>query len=207
MAHFLPRKHELRSVFKRFWNGLLTLVAAWVGYFFLVVALCPVGSSDISIFGLSVGGFMALVCGWFIYCLWFPDNPFTDMVIPSLEVIAEVFEDETTPDDVVEKDRDVVVKAGVKHNVRPNRKMHYAARVALIAKAEVAQLEHTKANELVYRRICRDEMVKHGVRPTHIAKILPLAVACCFVQTNEELLADAILESETVQNCKPAREH
>jgi len=80
-------------------------------------------------------------------------------------------------------------------NVKVGRKIHYAARVALLAKAQVGLMSNNRASQLVYQRICRDEMVKHGVRPTHLARLLPLAVASCFIMTDEDRLAAEIMRS------------
>lgn len=79
-------------------------------------------------------------------------------------------------------------------NVKKHRKFHYASRVALLAKSQVGLLSNSKANQLVYQRICRDEMLKHGVRTTHLARMLPLAVAACFIRTDEDRLAESVMK-------------
>jgi hypothetical protein len=76
--------------------------------------------------------------------------------------------------------------------VRSHRRVPYAIRVAHLAKAQVGLLANTKANELVYARICRDEMVKHGLRPSHIAHMVPIATAACFVPLDEDFLAASL---------------
>lgn len=76
--------------------------------------------------------------------------------------------------------------------VRSNRRISYAVRVAHLAKAKVGLLSNIKANELVYARICREEMIKHGVRPSHIAHQVPLAVAACFIPLDSDFLAASI---------------
>ncbi len=77
-------------------------------------------------------------------------------------------------------------------NVRSSRRISYAVRVAHLAKAKVGLLTNTKANELVYARLCRDEMIKHGLRPSHIAHSVPLAVAACFIPLDADFLAASI---------------
>jgi len=79
--------------------------------------------------------------------------------------------------------------------IKSKRRVHYAIRVAHLAKAEVGLLSNTKANELVYSRICREAMIKHGVRKSHIAHAVPIAVAACFVPLDEDFLAASIRQS------------
>jgi len=76
--------------------------------------------------------------------------------------------------------------------VRSSRRVSYAVRVAHVAKAQVGLLSNTRANELVYGRLCREEMVKHGVRPSHVAHMVPLAVAACFIPLDSDFLAASI---------------
>jgi hypothetical protein len=76
--------------------------------------------------------------------------------------------------------------------VRSSRRVAYAVRVALLAKAKVGLLANNRANELVYARICREAMQEHGVRPSHIAHQVPLAVAACFVPLDTDFLAASI---------------
>jgi len=114
--------------------------------------------------------------------------------ISSLRKIGKVYSTDDIEDEfATDSDKDLVSCRDVV-NVRAHRKIHYAARVALLAKAEVGLMSNTKASQLVYQRICRDEMIKHGVRPTHIARILPLAVAACLVKTDEDYLAESMLQ-------------
>lgn len=51
------------------------------------------------------------------------------------------------------------------------------------------------ANVLAVRRFLLDAMTKHGVRPTHIAQVLPLCVSLVFIQSDSELLGEEVLES------------
>lgn len=76
--------------------------------------------------------------------------------------------------------------------VKAHRRVPYAVRVAHLAKSEVGLLANTKANELVYARVCREAMIKHGVRRSHIAHIVPLAVAACFIPLDEDFLAASL---------------
>jgi len=76
--------------------------------------------------------------------------------------------------------------------VKSHKRISYAVRVAHLAKAKVGLLANNKANELVYARLCRDEMIKHGVRPSHIAHQTPLAVAACFIPLDSDFLAASI---------------
>lgn len=69
------------------------------------------------------------------------------------------------------------------------RRGSYAARVAREAKAHFGLLERSEANRLVLHKWCRDRMVEHGVRPSHMAALLPLAVQLAFVPLQEEIEA------------------
>jgi len=79
--------------------------------------------------------------------------------------------------------------------VKSNRRVAYAVRVAHDAKAEVGLLANTKANELVYARVCREAMNKHNVRKAHIAHTLPIAVAACFIPLDSDFLAASLRQS------------
>lgn len=84
-------------------------------------------------------------------------------------------------------------------SVRSHRRVSYAVRVAHAAKAQVGLLSNTRANYLVYQRLCRDEMVKHRVRPSHIAHSLPLAVAACFIPLDSDWLGASIMRSDELK--------
>lgn len=128
----------------------------------------------------------------------------TSEVEEAISEVCRTLDKESVPDIVVEDnlDPDLVIFHGCRDvlNVRRGRKMAYSARVSLLAKSQVGLLKFSKANQMVYQRICRDEMIKHGLRPTHIAKILPLAVASCFIKTFEEELAEKICEEACVRD-------
>lgn len=136
--------------------------------------------------------YQVIVYGWVRRCRVHRDT------LASIGKIEGVFSEEDVDDGVqgVEEgvDRDLS-KGKNMVNVKQKRKVQYASRVALLAKAQVGSMEYSKANFLVYQRICRDEMVKHGVRPTHIAGVLPVAVAACFIKTDSDVLAESIIES------------
>lgn len=106
--------------------------------------------------------------------------------------LCERVEDVTVP--VGEEDSDLFQDPVCKDlkQVRSSRRIPYAVRVAHLAKAQVGLLANTRANELVYARICREEMVKHGVRPSHIAHLVPIAVAAAFIPLDSDFLAASI---------------
>ena len=79
--------------------------------------------------------------------------------------------------------------------MKSHRRVSYAVRVAHDAKAEVGLLANTKANELVYARVCREAMIKHNVRKAHIAHTLPIAVAACFIPLDSDFLAASLRQS------------
>jgi hypothetical protein len=53
----------------------------------------------------------------------------------------------------------------------------------------------SEANRQVARRLARNLMVEHGLRPTHIASILPMVVAAVFVKARHELEAEEWTEA------------
>lgn len=73
----------------------------------------------------------------------------------------------------------------------------YAGRVARQVKADrgFGTPKYTEANLLVVRRKVADIMEEHGVRPTHIAALMPLAVALVFTPMREEILAAQFMAS------------
>lgn len=80
-------------------------------------------------------------------------------------------------------------KVSDKRQKLPKRGLPYATRVGLEARAQVGLLERTKANFLVYQRICRDIMKEHGVRTTHIATTLPVAIAAAFNPSINDIIS------------------
>lgn len=115
--------------------------------------------------------------------------------LTTMLAVEQVFEDPDTPDSVVtEGDIDLTPASSRNEmSVRIRRRKHYVGRVALLVKAEVGLLKLTAANKLVVQRLARDAMKEHGLRPTHIARLLPLVVAASFMRTDEDDLADSII--------------
>jgi hypothetical protein len=62
----------------------------------------------------------------------------------------------------------------------------YANSVVAQVKITMGTPAYNAANVLVARRIARQAMEAHGVRPTHIAQILPLVVEAVFVESTHE---------------------
>jgi hypothetical protein len=95
-------------------------------------------------------------------------------------------------------DADLVVDGMNKEvkKVLSHRRIPYAVRVAHEVKAEVGLLSDTKANKLVLQRLCREKMLQHKVRPSHIAHSLPLAVAACLIPLDSDWLASCLLRSK-----------
>jgi len=69
-----------------------------------------------------------------------------------------------------------------------NRK-HYMSSVICEAKNRFGTPEDTKANRLAVRRYCLDLMNKHGLRPTHIAQVLPVCVSLVFTNSDSDIYA------------------
>jgi hypothetical protein len=162
-----------------------------VGYFALT------HSTEVVLGGLCTTG--AYVCIRYVFDIRVRLHPATRATWDSMVLYFQqesMFSDE--PSNVVvgvgSTDQDLFVDPECMDlkRVRSHRRVSYAVRVAHLAKAQVGLLSKSKANELVYARICRDEMVKHGVRPSHIAHLCPLAVAACFIPLDSDILADSI---------------
>lgn len=83
--------------------------------------------------------------------------------------------------------------------VRGSKRVSYAVRVAHVAKAEVGLLSNCRANELIYARLCRKAMIEHRVRPSHIAHLVPLAVAACFIPLDADFLAASLRQGKQMK--------
>ncbi len=124
------------------------------------------------------------------------ESMFCEEEIPHMCVGDEIDADLTSPTSTGQSDS---TQEPQEKAIKAKRRIHYAIRVAHLAKAEVGLLNNTKANELVYKRICREEMIKHRVRKSHIAHNLPIAVAACFVPLDEDFLASSIRQSSQMK--------
>lgn len=72
---------------------------------------------------------------------------------------------------------------------RPRRL--YISGVVASVKNIMGTPDYNKANLLVVRRLCRQAMEGHGLRPTHIAEALPLAIEAVFIEAEHEVAARA----------------
>jgi hypothetical protein len=91
-----------------------------------------------------------------------------------------------------------VVRVSEKRQKLPKRGLPYATRVGFEARAQVGLLERTRANYLVYQRICRDIMKEHGVRATHIAAALPVAISAAFTPSDTDIISSRAMSGATV---------
>lgn len=153
-------------------------------------------------FECLVAGMLAWFCYWVIPRIFLIRIGLHPATVQTYNDILARFQEETR---LCERVEDVTVPVGDADSdlfqdpvcrdlkqVRSSRRIPYAVRVAHLAKAQVGLLANTRANELVYARICREEMIKHGVRPSHIAHLVPLAVAAAFIPTDSDFLAASI---------------
>lgn len=71
----------------------------------------------------------------------------------------------------------------------------YAGYVARCIKAKdgFGTPKYTEANVLVVRRKVADQMREHGVRPSHIVRLMPIATALVFTPTQGEVEAQQFL--------------
>jgi hypothetical protein len=90
------------------------------------------------------------------------------------------------------------VRVSEKRRKLPKRGLLYATRVGFEARAQVGLLERTRANFLVYQRICRDIMKEHGVRPTHIAAALPVAISAAFTPSDVDIVSSRAMSGAEV---------
>lgn len=65
-------------------------------------------------------------------------------------------------------------------------KKRYMTVLIQTTKARFGCPERTQANLLAVRKFMLDQMIRHKVRPTHQAQVLPLAVELVFVQSDSE---------------------
>ncbi len=69
----------------------------------------------------------------------------------------------------------------------------FAVKVAQAARAKVGILSNTRANELVYQRVCLDVMRDLNVRYTDIDRHIGMAMLACFINNETNTVAlDAI---------------
>jgi len=81
--------------------------------------------------------------------------------------------------------------------VRPTR-VRYVATLALVAKNRYGVLSNTAANKQMVRTFLLGVATDHGMRPSHIAKSLDIAVELAFVPSETELVAKQINYSTSV---------
>lgn len=124
------------------------------------------------------------------------ESMFCEEGIPHMCVGDELDADLTPPTSSGQSDS---TQEPLEKAIKSKRRIHYAVRVAHLAKSEVGLLNNTKANELVYARLCREAMIKHGVRRSHIAHAVPIAVAACFMPLDEDFLAASIRQSSQMK--------
>lgn len=83
----------------------------------------------------------------------------------------------------------------------------YARDVAINLKGEFGLRKRTAANLELLRHRAKQLMIEHGVRPSHIARHLPLAVMWATVPLKEDIHAAAIMRSGNVQDLLRAVDH
>jgi len=74
-------------------------------------------------------------------------------------------------------------------------KTSYMRTVIAEVKNRFGQPSRTAANVLAVRKFAGDAMRKHKVRPTHIARMLPLVVECVFMESAAEEDARRVVEA------------
>lgn len=85
-----------------------------------------------------------------------------------------------------------------KHHRRVHKRhaMPYAAIVLAEVRARFGVPTRSAANELAVRRYARDIMSKHGLRPTHMSKLLPYVCQTAFVPSDDDIRAASWGSSE-----------
>lgn len=69
----------------------------------------------------------------------------------------------------------------------PARRARWVVKAATMAKVKFGMLSLSEANELMVSDYIRKLMVEHGVRPSHIVQLYPLAVALAFNPSSSEI--------------------
>lgn len=82
----------------------------------------------------------------------------------------------------------------VEHMVVDHKK-RYMRSIIAEAKVRFGKPERTGANLLAVRKFAGDAMRKHRVRPTHVARMLPLVVECVFMESDSERDARKLVEA------------
>lgn len=145
--------------------------------------------------------FAATTLAWWLYdviviiCRWFACRA-VRTTLPAVagrpETIVDALNDDT---DDAHGDGPLDVSG-----VRQRRR--YLRRVVLEARAHFPPMRRTQANTLVLDRWFRDTMREHGLRPSHIAVIKPLAVAAFFVRLDAEIAAAELTASSVVREAE-----
>lgn len=92
----------------------------------------------------------------------------------------------------------------IKHHRRVHR-MHrgkYAACVVSEIKNKLGVPRNTDANRLTVRRMAKNIMDRHGVRPTHIRNCIEVVVAGVFIPDEQDLRGAKILASNRAQDLR-----
>lgn len=94
----------------------------------------------------------------------------------------------------------VEVANGPVHDVIGKRR--YVRRVVAEARVELGRLKDTAANRLVAERVLRKIMVAHGVRPTHVSVLSPVAVEMFLAPNQGDILAARIRASRAMAEAR-----
>lgn len=95
-----------------------------------------------------------------------------------------------------------VIEVKNSRRVATNGRHFYNAAVVAEIKNKLGLTKPTEANKLVVRRMARNIMEKHGVRPTHIRQSIEKVVAGVFVPDQYDIEASAMLSSNAVANLR-----
>ena len=83
--------------------------------------------------------------------------------------------------------------------VRRRAEMPYARLVLSEVRARFGVPVRSTANMLAVRRYAREIMSKHGVRPSHMEKLIPYVCAAAFIPSDDELMAAEWWNCEAAQ--------
>lgn len=95
-----------------------------------------------------------------------------------------------------------VIEVKNSRRVATNGRHFYNAAVVAEIKNKLGLPKCTEANKLVVRRMARNIMEKHGVRPTHIRQSIEKVVAGVFVPDQYDIEASAMLSSNAVTDLR-----
>lgn len=93
-----------------------------------------------------------------------------------------------------EAEGEAIVALGARLNM-PGRRAKWVLKGAALAKARFGLVDDTEANNIMLSDFIRKIMLEHGIRPSHVLQLYPLAVALALVPSEAEIMASRLRAS------------